>query len=165
MSNTGSPFLWNAGTSNNGLLISSALSLLTTEMNSLANSSVAVSSVGGSSGVFTNSNTGQGIWGDILLKLGAISSALSAGACLAGWFLTSPDGGTTFEPTGAAPSRPPDFLIPLPATTITAATSYKSAGLVRIPALPFKIIVQNKTGQTFAASANTLILAPSAVTY
>ena len=161
-----SNFLWNAGTSNNGLL-ASALSLLTTEMNSLATAGTALSSVGGSSGVFTNSNTGQGMVGDVFLTLGAIGTALSAGANLAGWFLTSPDGGTTFENTvsGSAMSRPPDFLIPLPATTITSGWVYKSAGPIMIPALEFKVFIQNNSGQTWASSGNTLKLAPYAMAY
>ena len=119
-------FLWASGTSNSGLL-TSLLSLQTTEMNSLANAGVALSSVGGSSGKFTNSDTAQAVWGDIFLTLGAIGSALSAGANLAGWFLVSPDSGTTYEPTSAALSRPPDFIVPLPATTISAGAMYKSS--------------------------------------
>lgn len=150
-------FLWYSGTSNNGLL-TSALNLLTTELESVTNTSVAVSSVGGSSGVFSNSNTAQGMWADLFLSLGnpGIGSALSAGANLAGWFLTSPDGGTTFESTSVAPPRSPDFIIPLPATTIGAgAAPFKSAGLVLIPALKFKVLVQNNTGQTFGNGSTT----------
>lgn len=163
-------FLWYAGASSNSGLLASAQNLLTTELESLTNGSVAVSSVNGTSGVFNNSNFGQGIWADLFFNVGnpGIGSALSAGANLTGWFLTSPDGGTTFEPTGAAPARPPDFIIPMPATTITASTVYKSAGLVRIPALQFKCLVQNNTGQTFGNGGTAvpyLNVAPSAVQY
>jgi hypothetical protein len=41
-----SPFLWGAGSSNNGL-ITSALTLITTELNSLATATAVISSVGG----------------------------------------------------------------------------------------------------------------------
>ena len=52
-------FLLYPGTSNNGQLVS-PFSVLTTEMNSLANAGTALSSVGGTSGVFNTSNTGHG---------------------------------------------------------------------------------------------------------
>lgn len=159
-------FLWDAGTSNNGLL-TSAITLLSTELNSLATTDTVTSSVGGSSGVFTNSNTAQAMWADIFLTLGAVGTALSAGATVAGWFLTSPDGGTTFETpaTNTAPPRPPDFVILLPATTITAGWAYKAMGLVLVPALEFKVYLQNSSGQTWASSGNTLKLAPVAAQY
>jgi hypothetical protein len=157
-------FLWDAGTSNNGLL-TSAVTLQSTEMNSLANASLIVSSVGGASGVFTNSNTAQALLGEIYLTLGAIGTALSAGANLAGWFLTSPDGGTTYESTTVQPARPPDFWVPLPATTISGGTTFKAVGPIGIPALEFKVLVMNNTGQALAASANTIKLAPVAVQY
>jgi hypothetical protein len=63
------PFLWQPGTSNNGLYAPS-LTLMTTELNSLASGSVAVSSVGGTSGVFSNANTGQVIWSPMMLTIG-----------------------------------------------------------------------------------------------
>lgn len=157
-------FLWNSGTSNNGLL-ATAFNLLSTELNTLTNTSIAVSSVGGTSGVFNQSNTAQAMLGELFLTLGAIGSALSAGACIAGWFVESYDGGTTFEQSSVAETRPPDFIVPLPATTIGAASIFKAAGLVRLPALPFKVMLQNNTGQSFAASANTLKLAPIAAQY
>jgi hypothetical protein len=166
-----SPFLWYPGTGNNGLLTTSAVSLMTTELESVTNSSVAVSSVGGTSGVFSNGNLGQAIWADLFFSVGnpGISSALSAGACLAGWFLTSLDGGVTFESTSVAPPRAPDFIIPLPATTISAgAPPFKASGLVLLPALEFKVLIQNNSGQTFGAGSTTapwLKAAPVATQY
>ena len=70
-----SPFLWGAGSSNNGL-ITSALTLMTTELNSLASSSGVVSSAGGLStnGVFNNTLTGQAILGDVSFLAGAARS-------------------------------------------------------------------------------------------
>ena len=76
-------FLWAPGTSNNGLL-TSAFNLMTTEMNSLASNGTATSSVGGSSGLFTNSNTAQGILAELFLTLGAIGTAVVAGGGVAG---------------------------------------------------------------------------------
>lgn len=160
-------FLWYTGSSANTGLLGAAISLQTTEMNSLASGSTAVSTVGGVSGAFTNSFTFQGMIGEVYLTLGTIGSAMAAGANLAGWFLASPDAGSTYEHTviNSALSRPPDFLIPLPATTNTAGWIYKGAGPIMIPALIFKVYVQNNSGQAFAASGNTLKLAPYAMQY
>lgn len=141
---------------------------MTTEMNTLTNGSTATSSVGGSSGIFTNSNTAQGMLGEIYFKFGgAVGSALSAGAAISGWFLVSPDGGTTFEATasGASQPRAPDFVIPLPATTISSGAYYKGGGPIMIPALEFKVFLQNNTGQSFPASGNILSVAPFAMQY
>ena len=159
-------FLWYPGASNSGLLATS-FNLLTTEMNSLATAGLIVSSVGGTSGKFTNSDTAQSVWGDLYLKLGTIGTAIVAGGNLAGWFLMSPDSGTTYEAQSGthAAIRPPDFIIPLPATTITATETFKSAGKVLLPALQFKVLVQNNSGQTFAASGNSLLLSPQALQY
>jgi hypothetical protein len=156
-------FLYAAGTSNSGLL-GSVLTLQSTELNSLASGSLIVSSVGGASGKFTNNDTAQGIFADLFLTLGAIGTALSAGANVAGWFLDSPDSGTTYESLTAQPARPPDFIIPLPATTISGGTVFAAHGIV-LSALQFKVLVMNNSGQTFASSANTLKLAASAIQY
>lgn len=158
------PFLWGLGTSNSGLL-ASLLTLQSTELNSLANGSVALSSVGGSSGKFTNANTGGAIWAELFLTLGAIGSALSPGANLAGWFILSSDSGSTYEKSSVAPARPPNFLIPLPATIITAADQFPSAGKVLLPSVQFKVLLQNNGGQSLASSANTLKLAPISVNF
>lgn len=158
------PFLWGLGTSNNGLLVS-LLTLQSTELNSLANAGVVLSSVGGSSGKFTNVDTGAAIWGDVFLTLGAIGSALTAGANISGWFIESPDSGSTYEKSSAAPPRAPDFIIPLPVTTISAADQFKSGGLVRLPAVQFKVLLQNNTGQALAATSNTVKLAPISVQF
>jgi len=154
-------FLWLPGSSNSGLTATAKTLLAdTSELASLTTNSYVVSSVSGASGIFTNADTNQAIWAQFFLTLGAIGSALNAGANLAGWFLRSYDGGTTFEQSAAVPTRAPDFIIPLPNTTITAATVWGSSGLVMLPALKYKVGVQNNTGQTFASSGNTLRAAP-----
>lgn len=159
-------FLWQAGTGNNGLL-GTAFNFMadTSELASLANNAYVVSSVSGTSGVFKNNTTFQAIYGELPLTLGAIGSALGAGAVLSGWFLKSYDGGSTFEQTAAAPSRNADFYFNLPATTIAAAAVYWAANIVLLPAIPFKIGILNSTGQALAASGNTIKCAPVAEQY
>jgi len=155
------PFIWNPGTGNNGLY-ASLLTLESTELNSLTTGSVAVSTVGGSSGLFTNSNTGQAIWASVYFNAGTAGGSCSVGGNISIWFLTSPNG-STFEATGSAPQRAPDVYIALPATTLNA--TFKAPGLVQVPAENFKVLAQNNCGQTLAASANTITLAPLAVQY
>jgi hypothetical protein len=150
--------LWAPGTSNSGLL-ATAFNLMTTELDSRANAAVIISSVGGSSGKFTNADTAQAKWGEIYLTLGTVTT-MTAGGALSGWFLTSYDSGTTYESTTVVPPRAPDFIVPLDATTGNKV--YKASGLVRIPALQFKVMIQNNSGQSFTASGNTLKLAPIA---
>jgi hypothetical protein len=156
-------FLWDPGTGNNGE-IASTLTLLSTELNSLAGSgAVIVSSVGGSSGVFTNSNTGQAIWGEVFFNAGTAGGTCPVGSNISLWFLTSTNG-TTFEPTAAVPARSPDVIIPLPNTTLNA--TYKAQGLVQLPALNFKVLAQNNCGaNALASSGNTITVAPMAVHY
>lgn len=149
-------FLWAAGTSNNGLL-TTAVTLMTTELESLTSASVIVSSVGGSSGVFTNSNTAQGMLGNIFYYPGnAGCTPTTVGGGLTGWFLQSPDGGTAFESPTAVPVRTPDFFIPLPASAIGGAnTLVFPSGEIEVPALEFKVLVQNNCGVTLGAGATT----------
>jgi hypothetical protein len=157
------PFLWQPGTSNNGLY-APPLTLMSTELNTVASGSVAVSSVGGSSGVFGNSNTGQVIWAPLVLTLGSTAGAFQTGGNLSCWFLQSLDG-ATFESGTAAPPRAPEAVFPLPAAALAGTTTFLSQGLVRVPALKFKVLCQNNSGQTLNASGNTVVLAPTAVQY
>ena len=163
-------FLWSTG--NSGLVTSTGIALMQSELASVANSSWTVSSSGGLSGVFGSSLTGQAVWGYLQLyygssATGSTSSGPAAGANWAGWFLTSPDGGTTFESTAQQPPRPPDFLIPLSTGTIAAsAKPFQASGLVRLPPLPFKVLMMNNTGNTMGASTDPkLNLLPVAMQY
>lgn len=147
-------FLWYGGVGNNGLL-TSVVSFMTTELESLGSSSVTVSSVNGASGQFTNSNTGQGIWADLFFNVGNPGlGTTTSGANLAGWFLTTPDG-TAFEAKNAAPARAPDFVVPVPVGQAAATSTFKSQGLVLIPALQFFVLVQNNLGTAIANGGTT----------
>jgi len=158
-------FLWFPGTGNSGLL-TTAITLASTELVSLGSSAVVTIGT-----VYGTSVTGQGIWGEVYVTFGTSVAAPAPGANLAGWWLTSPDGGTTFESTAGfnpGPARAPDFIIPVSTIAIAAGVVAKAAGLVRIPALDFKVSVQNNLGVTFSSSATanpSLLLAPVAVQY
>ena len=161
-------FLWyQGGTPYNGLLTSASVTIISTEMAGLTSSAVTVPSAT----TITSSYTGQAIWGDLFLTLGTSIAAPVAGANVCGWFLTSPDGGTTFESTSSwnpGPARPPDFLIPFSTLAYAAQAVAKTVGLVRLPALEFKVAVQNNLQVTFSTTnvANpTLKVAPFAMQY
>jgi hypothetical protein len=80
------------------------------------------------------------------------------------WFLQTLDG-ATFENNNAAPPRAPDAVFPVPATALSSTATFLSQGLVRVPALRFKILCQNNSGQPLNASGNSVVLAPTAIQY
>jgi hypothetical protein len=165
--NTATPFLWSAGTSNNGLLVS-AVTLMTTELNSLGIGSGIVSNANGlaTNGVFNNTLTGQAAFGDVsFLSGGAFTPA--AGGNITGWFIRSRDGGTTYEYSGAVPTRSPDFVISLIPATYAANQQAWSQGIhaVRVPATYFKVYVQNNSTVALFTSANTLVLSVVGLAY
>lgn len=155
-------FLEAAGT--NGF-ITTPFNLMTTELNTLANGSNAISSVGGTSGVFSQSNFASAIWGDIHLKAGGAFTP-TAGGYFAGWFLYSPDGGTTFEKVVAATDlpRPADFIIPVFASAY-ASTDISSSNIVRLPWWSTKVYIANHSGVSLPASGNVIQCGPVAVQY
>lgn len=157
------PFLWEPGPSNSGLY-APAVTLMSTELGSLASGTVAVSTVGGTAGVFSNVNSAQVIWAPMILTLGSTAGAVNTGGNISCWFLQTIDG-TTFESSAAAPPRAPDVVFPLPAAVLSGPTTFLAQGLVRVPALSFKLLCQNNSGQTLNAAGNTVILAPTAVQY
>jgi len=166
-------FLRYPGTSSNNGLLTSLLTLMTTELESIANLGTAISSVGGTSGLFTNSNTGQAIWGELYFGVGNPAFTAVAGGNLSGWWLTSPDGGTTFEyettgGSGVTPGRPPDWTILGPGAVAVPTGSVLKSGIIIVPALPFKVYVQNNMGNTLGSGGTTapyLKLAPCADQY
>lgn len=157
------PFLWEPGTSNNGSY-APPVTLMSTELNAMASGSVAVSAVGGASGVFSNANTAQVIWSPMIITLGLTGGAMQTGGNIACWLLQSIDG-STFESSASAPPRAPDVVFPLPASTLSATTTFLSQGLVQLPALKFKVLCQNNSGQPLNAAGNTVVLVPTAVQY
>lgn len=155
-------FLDAAGT--NGL-IQAQFSLMTTELNALGSGSGVISSVNGTSGAFTQSNWSNAIWGGIQFKGGGAFTP-TAGGYLAGWFLISQDGGSTYETVIATPSttvmalgRAPDFIIP----TYEGGAAWANGNIraiqgrfVKTPWETHKVYIQNLSGVALSASGHVL---------
>lgn len=157
-------FLEAAGT--NGF-IASPFTLMSTELNSLANGNSAESSVGGTSGLFTSANYAQAIWCMIYLTLGG-SLAPNQNDSLSGWFLFSPDGGTTLEaPTSNADmARAADFIIPFAVLSYTTGNLVRAGGLVMVPWWANKVlVVSHVTAASLPSSGNLIKAAPVAIQY
>jgi hypothetical protein len=155
-------FLQDPGT---GGFIVTPFDLLTTELSSLANGNTAVSSVGGASGVFAQSDTGSAVLGAAWFESGGTFTP-SAGGFLAVWFLRSSDGGTTFEKTvsNTAMPRSPDMIIPLfNSAYASGAISWAQDPELRLPFESFKVLIQNQTGVTLPSSGNKITLGPVAI--
>jgi hypothetical protein len=147
-------------------LLGSVTTLMSTELNSLATSSGltagAISSVGGSSGIFDNTAGGGGLGGYVLgrieLVLGAPAGTLTTGTAAYIWFVREADG-TNYEDGGSStiPARPADVVIPVRAVS----TAQRIDVDVVLPFAKFYVLLAHNTGQTWAASANTLKVLPA----
>jgi hypothetical protein len=147
---------------------SAVVTLSSTELVSLG-SSVTIAGTT----VFTSSgNFGQSIWGEVAIKFGgAITPA--TGGFISGWFVRTPDGGTTFEQTTISASntpmaRPADFIIPLSSFAYANTNIAYGSGIVKMPWSPIKVFIQNNSGATFPSSATaytSILLGPVAVQF
>jgi hypothetical protein len=156
-------FLLDAGVSG---FKATPFNLMSSELNSVTNTSGATSSVGGTSGVFTQTNFVNCIWGEIAFTAGGAFTP-TLGGYLAGWFLLSPDGGTSFEKvvSGGDLPRAPDFIIPLYASAYATNDISQASGIVKLPWWSTKILVVNHSGVTLAASGNLIKCGPVAIQY
>lgn len=126
-------------------------SLLTTELNSLANNSNAVHA----SSVSITSTGFQKAELELVVTFG---TAPTANTAILVWLLGEVDG-TNFEDgtSSVTPVRIPDAIFPVRAVT----TAQRLKVVVDTPAGPIRALVRNDgTGQAFAASANTLKIRP-----
>lgn len=133
----------------------------TSELASLVNFGYVVSSSS-----FKQSNTLSAIQGSVyFLNTSTAGVQQAVGANFCGWFLRS-DASGNFEAfsTVAGVPRPPDFIIPLPSTTITLSTSgiYCSAGYPPLPWENFKVLFQNNSGATLGSTCGQLFIGPLA---
>ena len=82
-------------------------------------------------------------------------------SAISGWYITSPDGGSSFEKNANPPARNPDFVIPFLASAYaTNDLIFAQSGLVRLWAPSTKILITQNTGVTLPASGNLLVCSP-----
>jgi len=122
--------------------------LLTTELNSLANNTNAIS---GSAITFTNAGHLQA---EIELVV-TFGTAPTANTCLTLWLLREVDG-TNYEDGGSSvtPGRAPDAFFPLRAVTTAQRIIMPITNMP--PGTAYVLVRNDGTGQTTAASANTV---------
>jgi hypothetical protein len=157
-------FLLAPGT--NGFIVT-PFNLMSTELNALAINATIISSVGGTSGVFNQTSFGSAIWGNIWFASGGAFTP-TAGGYLAGWFVQSSDGGTTFElnvGTTIGLPRPPDFTIPLWVSAYAATNISFASGFVKLPWASCKVLILNASGVALSASGHTIKCGPVAIQY
>lgn len=142
--------------------VSAKTTLMTTEANSLANNALVISSVGGSSGAFSNVSGGAlgGYpYGRFKLTLATLGGAATANSGIDVWMLAADDA-TNYE-TGSssvAPARPPDFTFPL----IAQSAAQIVVIVAPIPIVgAFKVLIRNNaSGQSLASSGNIVDVYP-----
>jgi len=151
---------------NNGFFLPAANGILatiaafaSTSLNSLASGGAVTSAA------FSQTDTTSAKEGYVWFVSGnpGITPA-GAGANLAGWFITSMDGGTTYEDPDNTPSttvpalsRAPDFVIPLDlVATGTAGKRKFASGRVKLPSTFFKVVLQNNSGVALGSGATTV---------
>jgi hypothetical protein len=157
MSGPSKDFLLDPGT--NGF-IATPFNLMTTELNGLVTSDSALSSVGGTSGVFSQTNFVNGMLYEAWLLAGGTISTMTAGGTITGWWCKSTDGGTTFEKTvsNTAFPRSPDLVINLDAAY--AASDIRFGYISPCPWPSAKLFIMNLSGQTLPSSGNIIKAAP-----
>jgi len=145
-------FLWDAGT--NGYQASLTLAG-TADLNGLANAT-GVLLTGNSSALWTQTNTKNAMLGYVWLTTSATAGwTATAGGNIAGWWELSPDG-SALENITATPSRPPDWVISLPAAALSTSKIYASQ-LTIIPAFSFRTYVVNNSGNTTSAQTDNAL--------
>lgn len=147
--------------------------LISGEASALANGGAVLSSYWNSNGIVRQSDMQQGLQADLWFVAGGALTP-SVGGYLAGWFLPSFDGGSTFEsdniatPSSTVPalSRAPDFIVPLDNAAYAAGNIRYCQGryIAAPPPTSFKTKLQNMSGVAMP-STWAIVAAPWAVQY
>jgi len=140
-------FLW-AGA---GTYLSGPTTILSTQLNTLANSSANTLSTAGSA----IQNTNGYLYADVEFVAGSTYTP-TAGGFIELWLLRSIDGGSNYEDgsSSIAPARPADIVIPVRGgTTITPRSG--APGLLLPPGF-YEPIARNQTGASLPSSGNII---------
>jgi hypothetical protein len=132
-----------------------AVSLLTTELNSLANNTMCAAGSAVTNAIGT-SNTDGYVRGKLELVLAGYSGTPAVGSTIDVWFLKTIDGGSNYEDgsSSVTPPRNPDAVVP-----VRAVASGGQRVIVEcwVPVGLFKPIARNNgIGLTLASSGNTV---------
>lgn len=147
--------------------LTTALSLFTTELNTKADLNTTVSSVNGSSGVFTQTNYGSAIWCYIVFIAGGTFTPSTVPADIRGWFLKTDDG-TNYETLITANAdlpRAPDWIIPMDNAAFASTNRKSASGPVLVPFLDHKALCRTNLGVSLPASGNIIKAVPVAWQY
>lgn len=138
-----------------------------TELSSLANTSTALSSTGGTSGVFNQVIFGQAQLGEIWLTVVTTSWIGTTGGNISGWWLHGANSSSTLEAQSgtAPPPRAPDWIIPVTVTAAVGSTFFAAGSPVALPYDTCKVLVQNNSGATLGAGNHTIQVGPVADQY
>jgi len=126
-------------------------SVMTTELNSLANNALNIS------GAITITSSGY-LLAEFELYIASMGGVPTANTAFDLWLLRRPDG-TNYEDGGASvtPSRSPDLWFPIRAVS----TAQRIVKVCELPPGLWKALIRNNgTGQALAASGNTLKCRP-----
>lgn len=145
-------------TGTNGFIIT-PFTVLTTELN--AKGDGVLSTLGAAK---TQTDTASGIWGYVWFKSGGAFTPTGTPA-LYGWWITSSDGGTSYEKASATPPRAADFIIPFATAAYAANDLVFAPGLVRLWVPTTKVLVLCNVGTTLPATGNTIMVGPVAVSF
>lgn len=113
--------------------------------------------------MFSQTNFGSAKYGYVWLTAGS-SMVPIAGGNIAGWWMNSPDGGTTYEkgPYTASPMpRSPDWIIPFStAASIAAGDVVYAPGAVLLPWATCKVSIQNNSGVALSSAGCAITCGP-----
>lgn len=128
--------------------VASASTIMTTELNSLANNATAISSE-------VNNTSNLYLFDDVELYTNTFGSTPTAGSVIELYQVVALDG-TNYEDGNASIDPPASNLVGV--FNIRASTSAQRHVLRMIPAAPlkYKYVVKNKTGVALNASSNTV---------
>lgn len=123
---------------------------LSTELNSAADAALDIGSA-------IDNSTGKYPYCAVELDFASVNLSGETDPNYKVWFIKSIDGGSNYEDGDAStePKRPPDVIIPLREASSTHTVIIDD---IPCPNEYFKVLGKNDTGQTLAASGNTIMI-------